>query len=382
MTDNALKGNRVATDLKAISNIRAWSKHDEFTKLECLLDHLLIDHFAEEPKGLPERINALKGVLLEVVERIERREKIHPPDLNRRVAFAGSVFLRLESYENKTLEEIRARVAEKWKSTRSKKPTSEMSPDSLRQIENKEVFLPLATEFEAYALEWAKEMDIDPSDLYPNASFGATMEVRVARRLQAIEEATYQKRLLAIENDGMLDIRTEDEMLEVLLMVTDMASHSFKAVDHTPIREWFAAPRLREYLRHQLKRVEIGPVTLERIYIVDEKDMDDASFRTNVKEFIGLHEGASATVRLCPRSVAESLECSFQPHRGLFLADSGGEPLAVTGKLGAGSVGRAVVHLRENADVRTLREEYELIAEEVSRGDHDCKLRERLVDPG
>lgn len=375
----------IADDLKTVSALEDWVKNLRVGDVKCLLSHPFVEACAEDQTDLS-RIAALKQRLIEVAAMLSEYEEEHSPKYDRSLAFAGTVYLRLEpKYESESLEVNRGTVAKHWKSNRltydeqnnTEAPKS-LSPEYLRRGERKLVFLPFAEHFLAAAQAWAKAEGVEHVPFTQVGPARTSMEARVAERLRELEQKAYEDRLEEIEQDGMLKIRDEDAMLATLMMVTDLAKESFWAIDRSPINAWSTA-RLSQYLEHQLKRVREGGVTLERIYIFDDREIEDGKFRKDVTGFIEKHENANAKVLLCRLSLVESLELSFPRQRGLFLADGETEPITVTGMLSNhGSIGKAVIHLRKNAEVGLLRDDYQAIADAITQTGHDRKIREQL----
>jgi hypothetical protein len=164
----------------------------------------------------------------------------------------------------------------------------------------------------------------------------------------------------------------------VLLLVTGLARKSVKAVDHTPISEWFANTRLNRYFAAQLNRVKAGEVALERIRLVEDPETLPKRKREKLIRFISEHEDAGGSIFLCPLAVAKERQTQFRSDRGLLLADDEGEPFAVTGKLGEGSVGKAMVFTREHTSLHAIRNEYEDLRERILADELDYGLREQL----
>jgi hypothetical protein len=239
--------------------------------------------------------------------------------------------------------------------------------------EGPHVLRPFAEEFHAFLFELATERK-------EGATFSSAKERQMVRRLVRMEEKTCRTRIKEIERDGDLKIRNQAEMMDILRMVNGLAKQSLRAVDQTEIGAWTANPLLETYLEEQLQQVRKKSLALERIYVVEQKTLRDEDDRKRLREFIELHEAASATVLLCPTRVAGAVGSNFfQKDRGLLLADSEKEPLAVTGKMSEGQVGRtAHVYTREQPALQEIRELYEELRERAKARGHDRKLRAGL----
>jgi hypothetical protein len=145
------------------------------------------------------------------------------------------------------------------------------------------------------------------------------------------------------------------------------------------------SPQLNAYLQLQLQRVLAEEVTLERIRVVTDEEMkDEGRSREQLDHLITLHDEAGAKLLLCRPEAIGDLGLNFKPHIGLLLVDSDAklvnpdaEIAAITGKLGGGSIGRALIYLRETDEVTEFLDEYNLLR--MTAVGHDLELREKLA---
>ena len=119
-------------------------------------------------------------------------------------------------------------------------------------------------------------------------------------------------------------------------------------------------------------------MTLERIRLVSDGELSSDQDRRHLRRFIKAHKDASARLLLMPTEALSTLEVTFNSHNGLLLADAGADPVAITGRLGESTVGRALVHTRKGNEMRALLNEYEILKGAVEEHDYDTKLREQL----
>jgi hypothetical protein len=357
----------IVRDLKAIRGQR-WSKPEKLAEvLEVLPTHPAVRHRAAKPKGAPERIKALRHLLVITKNQLKRRED---KEATQSVAVASEALLRLDAeFEEVSVEDIYRYIGEKW----------QMSGGTIRtHREEKDIYEPFAAGFREMARARAEKYGFDlTEDPDPDAN-ATTKEGRLRHRLRAMERESHHRRLSAIE-EGTLRIRDEDEMRGVIFALTELAEHSLSAVDYNTVADWFKPP-LNEYLKLQLQRAEAGEIELERIRLVTDEELSDRGERARLRGFADLHAGAKATLLLCPRAAAEELEISFQPYRGLLLVDQGADPLAVTGKIGDGSVGRALVYTHETDEVSTIRQEYGRL--KMTAKAQDELLKAQLAEEG
>lgn len=356
-----------------------WSKARQCTTL---LGHPLVTHTAKDPGDEAECVKALRKCLQQTVSHLKQKEKKNGIRLNRSVAKASFKLLRLKKeYEDESLTALRELIAAEWKNRRHE----DMSCDSFRlHFERKHVYEPFVEEFLLFASEQLKEKGIELGDengeyLEPPAR---TMPERVAKGLEKLETKWHRDRLDTLAADGSFKIKDEDEMLDVLLTLNKLAERGFRAVDHTPISKWSSDNRLKKYLGRQLKRVREseGAVTLERIRLVDDDELTNKKNRKHLAKFVKDHEDARASLLLVPIAAREDLEVNFQPHNGLLLADAEAEPIAVTGRLGERTVGRALVYTRKGNEMRELLSEYESLKSAVEENDYDSELRKQLAE--
>jgi hypothetical protein len=376
----------IIRDLQAIRRLH-WSKPEEFGSLETLLAHPLIAHFAFQPKNERQRVKVLRAALREVVDRIRRREGDEPP-LGRSVAEAATALLRLTpEFEEMSLEKIRKRIAGDWS---RRGGGGSLSPDGFRlHLEVTQVYEPLAREFRLFVEEQAEDYspseglgEIEPADDEDDSGIEEipTSE-SVAEALRGMELVLYRKRRKEID-EGVLRIRSEDEMLGVLRSLTKNANREYHAVDYVQVSEWFGSRKLHHYLEEQLDRVEKEGLKLARVRLVRPEELQYERSREQLEDLMKIHAqaGGSARLLLCREKAVEDLRLSFAPHAGLLMIDRATAPAAVTGKLsGDGAIGRARVYIGETKDLQTLIEEYEELEAEALKQDAEVRAEVRRL---
>jgi hypothetical protein len=379
----------IVRDLQAVRRLR-WARPEQFGRLETLLTHPLVNHFAFQPKKERQRVKALEAALREVVERIQEKEGDDPP-LGRSVADAATALLRLSpEFERMALEEIREHIAATW----ARQGGGSLSPNGFRlHLEVPGVYEPVAAAFREFAreqwedyspkepLEGEAESLEDEEPVEEGSGEEVPATASVGEALQLAESRIYREHQKEI-GEGMMRIRSEEEMIEVLLTLTQVAKREFHAVDYVDISEWFGSPRLNRYLMKQLDRVEKEGISLTRIRVVHDEELQyEKRSREQLERFVELHKRAGAKLLLCRdktvKKLKEDFELRFAPHVGLFLIDSAGEPAGVTGKLSSdGAIGRARVYVGDHSDLRKYKSEYQVL--ERTAVEQNATVREEL----
>ena len=369
----------------------SWSRPEQFENLDTLLEHPLITERASSNET-PALVAALRATLQEVVRAIAREEQQSQPDLDRSVAYAGTVLLRLEpEYERKSLAELRADVTARWR----RRDGGKLSPDSFRQqLEVAKVYEPLAESFRRLAVtkrnrhaaaETSRGAGTESSK--STDALQAAMRImkrelpqpsRISEVLLDLEAKTLERRVAGLRREGRLIVRDQDEMSRILLELTKLAKHDCRAVDSVPAGEWFSSLKLNNYLKDQLDRVAHERIELERIRIISDEELQGGRSWEQLAELIDLHERAGATLLLCRKNVLEKLRLKFNTHMGLFMVDAGTDnPAAITGELSAtGSIGLARVFLAHNPAVKQLEKEYENLR--TAANEQDVIVRKML----
>ncbi len=388
MPRSAPHSDPLVRDLQAIRRLR-WSEPSGFLRLGTLIEHPLIDAGASGSADLPRRVKALRTALKSTVKQIERLERKEPPPLGRSVAFAAAQLLRLDpESEDESAEELRRRIVKRWKRNESE----ELSRGGFRQyLEVSAVYEPLAAEFRLYARDKERERESVVHRKESNGTKGVKISGptpprdlgKLAQRMWEYELDTLQTRLTAIR-DGQLGVRSDEEMVRMLVMLTESAEHELKAVDHVEISEWFGNPTLNQYLHLQLDRSRSREISLERIRLVADDELADARRLKQLHEFVRLHDEAKANLLLCPLQVAEDLQTSFRPRMGLLLADPKTEPTLLTGWIGEGRIERARIYTKSTVSLSEYQAEYVKLRSSVTSHERDRRVRaqlENLIGP-
>ncbi len=370
----------VVRDLQAIRRLN-WAEPEGFGVMEVLLDHPLVVFVAEGSRTRKlDRVDALRRVLERLRAQIARQEKKNPPALDRSLALASGALLRLDpQFATAKVESLREHVARHWKSHKG-----ELTTDGFRQhLEILAFYEPFAGAFLNYAVAQAQRHGFA---LVEDGGYGSLSEEDakrglgpVAQAMCDIESDSYHKRLNAIRHGALL-IRSREEMLRFLGLLTSSAQQELQAVDRIDIEEWFNSVELSAYLKMQLGRCQSAGIKLERIRLVGSSELDDERGRDQLTEFIRMHDEASASLLLCPLRRAEELDTPFYPKMGLLMMDARDvsvESVAVTGWIGGGRIERAMVYTRVTDAVLDLRQAYEKLR--TCARSNDQELRARLA---
>lgn len=377
---------QIVNELQAIRRF-SWSKPEQFKSLETLLGHPLVTERAAPSNEIPALVEALKATLEEVVEKIEEEERQPEPNLGRSVAYASKVLLRLEpKYEPKSLAALRKDVTAKWE----KRGGGELSADTFRQqLEVPAVYEKFAKTFRRLAEsrhDRQKEAAEPPVPPELTAVLDGTLKSiqkilpepsHIASALANLEVKALEKRAVQLQG-GFLRVRDEDEMFKILVTLTELAKRDCVAIDSVPVSEWFGSLKLNEYLDEQLKRVEEGGITLERIRIIDDDELQGGRSWEQLDKLIKLHREAGADLLLCRKGVIRELRLKFNTHMGLFMVDAGTKsPAAITGELSeSGSIGLARVFIGHTEMIRGFEREYEDL--KCMAVDQNREIREML----
>ncbi|MGH2841485.1 MAG: hypothetical protein ACRDKY_11755 [Solirubrobacteraceae bacterium] len=192
-------------------------------------------------------------------------------------------------------------------------------------------------------------------------------------------EQDHQRRLGAIRG-GIFSVSNQEEVLELLLTITQVAQHSLRAVDQTDLERWFGNARLQYYLDAQLDRARADKISVERLRFVRRGQLDDARQRSLLREFIRLHDDAGATLLLCPEDSVHELRTGFDARMFMVLVDIETTPACITAQLGEqGYVERSLVYLRELDPVRTLFADMLRVKEHVRLNHYNEAIRDLLA---
>ncbi|MEA2265813.1 MAG: hypothetical protein QOE27_1396 [Solirubrobacteraceae bacterium] len=178
-------------------------------------------------------------------------------------------------------------------------------------------------------------------------------------------EEHHQRRLAAIRG-GIFSISNQEEVLELLLTMTQTATSSIHAVDRTDLERWFGNARMQSYLEGQLDRARAGGIRVERLRFIRWSRLEEPLQRNLLREFIRLHEEAGATLLLYPVDAATGLQTGFDDRMFMVLVDVDSSPACLTGWLGeSGYIERALVYLRDLDPVRTHYADMQRVKEHV-----------------
>ena len=192
-------------------------------------------------------------------------------------------------------------------------------------------------------------------------------------------EQDHQRRLAAIRG-GIFSVSNQEEVLELLLTITQVAQHSLHAVDQTDLERWFGNARLQYYLDAQLDRARADRISVERLRFVRRGQLDGARQRSLLREFIRLHDEAGATLLLCPADAAHELRTGFDTRMFMVIVDIDTTPACLTAQLGElGYIERSLVYLRELDPVRAHYADLLRVKEHVRLNHYNESIRELLA---
>jgi hypothetical protein len=365
----------ILRDLTRIRQIIKWRQTEEFEGLE-LLGHPAVVRCAKDPDDPKSLVKSLHGLLKQCKQRLKERERGEKVDRGHSVAFAAGALLRLEGkYDGLQLQEIRQEIVKVWIG----KKGGPVGVANFRQkYELPDVLEPFSRELHPFLGEVAANGP-PPEPPKPRRS-KPTLRGKERQMFKHLEKLE-RERLAAIPREGKLEISTEAEMVKILRKVNHLARQSLRAVDRTPIGHWNENKSAKDYLKDQLKRVSEKGLSLERIYLVTPDLLELDLEREQLVEFVRKHENkkVKASVLLCPSDEITDMSSQFvEEDRGMLLADSEKDPLAVTGKLKEGKIGEAFLYTREQTDIDNLRRQYQTLRERILARHLDESLRREL----
>jgi hypothetical protein len=358
----------VCRDLKRVQHLKWKWRKGKFDEVE-LLRHPEVERRAATPIEGQNLLDALFSLLREARDRVARREESEAEkgaegeSAENSVAWAVGILLRLDKKpDRRDPKALQKEVARGWRGDRG----HYLNWNTFRQhYEEEHILRPFALDVLALL------------DRRSGSEGSGGKEEEMLRHLRKAED----DRLRSILDEGKLEIKTHEEMLTVLSGVNNLTTLSLRAVDRTPIEHWMKEEEsLPDYLAEQLDLVRTKGLSLERIYLVRRATLKDSVEKEHLIEFVQLHQDAKATILLCRAEVAARLGV-FGEKRGMILADEEGEPMAVTGKLGDGEIGEALLFTREQFEIRRLRSQYRLLRNRILTHKYDDKLREELGLP-
>lgn len=192
-------------------------------------------------------------------------------------------------------------------------------------------------------------------------------------------EREHQRRLSAIRG-GVFSVSNQEEMLDLLLTMTQAARESIHAVDRTDLERWFGNARMQHYLDAQLERAAAGTICVERLRFIRRERLLQPRERNLLREFIRLHDEAGATLLLCPEDPESGLQTGFDSRMFMVLVDANSAPACLTAWLGeSGYIERSLVYLRDLDPVRTHRADMQRVKEHVTLNRYNESIRAFLA---
>ena len=192
-------------------------------------------------------------------------------------------------------------------------------------------------------------------------------------------EREHRRRLSAIRG-GVFSVSNQEEMLDLLLTMTQAAQESIHAVDRTDLERWFGNARMQHYLDAQLERAAAGTIVVERLRFIRRERLQEPRERNLLREFIRLHDEAGATLLLCPEDPESGLQTGFDARMFMVLVDANSTPACLTAWLGeSGYIERSLVYLRDLDPVRTHRADMQRVKEHVTLNRFNESIRTFLA---
>jgi len=189
------------------------------------------------------------------------------------------------------------------------------------------------------------------------------------------EQVVHERRLTAIRG-GIFSVNNQEEMLELLLTMTQAARRTLHAVDRTDLERWFGNARMQSYLDAQLDRARDGEIRVERLRFIRPSRLEEPLQRNLLREFIRLHDEADATLLLYPVDERSDLETGFDARMFMVLVDVGAAPACLTGWLGeTGYIERSLVYLRDLDPVRKHYADMQRVKEHVRLHRYNERIR-------
>ncbi len=189
----------------------------------------------------------------------------------------------------------------------------------------------------------------------------------------------HERRLTAIRG-GIFSVSNQEEMLELLLTMTQAARQTLHAVDRTDLERWFGNARMQSYLEAQLDRARDGEIRVERLRFIRPSRLDEPLQRNLLREFIRLHDEAGATLLLYPVDHRSDLETGFDARMFMVLVDIDAGPACLTGWLGeTGYIERSLVYLRDLDPVRKHYADMQRVKEHVRLHRYNESIRSFLA---
>jgi hypothetical protein len=225
----------------------------------------------------------------------------------------------------------------------------------------------------------AAAADLPPTTAPPDALFDDPALSPLAPLLWTRAEEEHQRRLGAIRG-GIFSVSNQEEMLDLLLTMTQEARHSIDAVDRTDLERWFGNARMQHYLDAQLERARAGTIRVRRLRFIRRERLQEPHERNLLREFIRLHDEAGATLLLCPEDPGSGLQTGFDSRMFMVLVDVDSAPACLTAWLGeSGYIERSLVYLRDLDPVRRHHADMQRVSEHVTLNRFNESIRAFLA---
>jgi hypothetical protein len=194
------------------------------------------------------------------------------------------------------------------------------------------------------------------------------------------EGESYAKRFKRLTDEGSLPAEGNAEVLYYLNALTKKAERTIEAVDHTDIHVWSDDPRLKKYLDEQLAREKEEGISLTRIRLVKEAELEVAKDREALVELVRRHDDADATLLLCLEDEATAENIGLTPAEGgMLVIDRDDIPAGLVGRITKkGRLEGATVYFKAAGGMQDAIRGYEAIKERIEHHQLDEHVRDRL----
>jgi hypothetical protein len=190
---------------------------------------------------------------------------------------------------------------------------------------------------------------------------------------QTVEE--HKLRLAEIQ-EGLVTLRRPEEILDLVLTMTEAAKHTLHAIDQTALENWSKDWRLRRYLETQLARARDGEVTVERLRVVRQSELDQPGQVDLLRKFITMHDAAGATLLVCHEDDLRTLHVSFVSDSPsatvdriiMLTIDVDSQPASLVSRLEKEGryVKEGTLHLRSLAQIRKYHTDLERVKKHLA----------------
>jgi hypothetical protein len=178
---------------------------------------------------------------------------------------------------------------------------------------------------------------------------------------------------------GVISTDNEDEAYEWVKTLSQEATHELRAVDQTPLTDWFTNTAVARCFDTQLRRIDTDDLKVLRLRFVTPEQLADKDERVLLREYIRRHDEAGAELRLVSSARGRALR-TFHSRTGILLVDVEHQPACFIGQRGDDdTMESAVIYLRRTEPVAACAEQWKRLWTEATKGGADRRLRDALA---